>query len=70
MKLKELAKLREKGKVELIKLAGEKYGQLVKVQIESSVGREKNLKKAKNAKREIAQIKTLVREAELFDSEK
>lgn len=68
MKKKELVELRGKDAVSLNKLKLGKKIALIKTETDLAIGREKNLKKAKNLRYDIAQIETLVREKE-FETE-
>ena len=65
MKKAELTKLRAKGVDVLKKMAADRRIELTKVKADTKAAREKNLKKVKNLRRDIAQILTLVREKEL-----
>jgi len=67
MKKKDLQSVRIKKIETLKKLAGEKKMELVKIKLAMKVGKEKNFKKAKNLRREIAQILTIIREKELTE---
>lgn len=69
MKKGELTELRSKDIDELKKLVADKRLELTKVMAEIKAGREKNLKKAKNLRREIARALTLIREKELIEQE-
>lgn len=62
MKKKELSEIRAKGKEELDKLVSEKKLELGKVQAELRLGRVKNVKVAKNLRRDIAQLMTILHE--------
>jgi ribosomal protein L29 len=64
MKKNEVADLRKKELKELEKLLADKKLDFMKIQMNVKAGKEKNLKKAKNTKREIALISTLMREKE------
>ncbi len=66
MKKKDLNDLRNKEAGELVKLLGKRSLEIMKVRAKSKVAKEKNLKRVKNLKREVAQIKTLIREKELI----
>nr|AKQ04356.1 coiled-coil 59..80 [uncultured Microgenomates bacterium Rifle_16ft_4_minimus_5036] len=70
MKRKEIEELRKKDRQALEKLVSEKKTVLVKTVTDTKIAREKNLKKAKNTKREIAQIETVLREKEILEKEK
>lgn len=69
MKKKEFKDLRVKEEKELNKMLLEKKTELMKVIPNLAVNQEKNLKKAKTIKKEIAQIKTILRENELIKEE-
>ncbi|OGM02792.1 50S ribosomal protein L29 [Candidatus Woesebacteria bacterium GWA1_41_8] len=62
MKRKEVDTLRAKEVKELEKTAVEKKRELLKAKVDMSVAKEKNLKKVKNLKHEIAQILTIIKE--------
>ena len=64
MKNKEKNMLFTKEIGELKKELGEKKEELTRLLVEMYGGKEKNLKKAKNLRREIAQILTIVKEKE------
>lgn len=59
MKKKNLQELRRKNKTELLKLVNTKKLELTKLTGKMYAGKEKNLKKTKNLKKEIAQILTI-----------
>jgi ribosomal protein L29 len=59
MKSKEFEELKTKKLNELIKLLNEKRVELTKITSKMYAGREKNLKKGKMLRREIAQIMTV-----------
>lgn len=65
MKKKELQTFKDKKLEELKKAVQEKRVEIAKASAEMYAGKEKNLKKAKNAKRELAQVLTLLRQKEL-----
>ena len=69
MKKNELQGLRTKGQEEAKKLLSDKKVELAKVKANLKSSSEKNLKKAKNLSRDIAQISTIVREKELTEQE-
>ena len=69
MKKKAFKDLRVKEEKELSKMLLEKKTELMKVIPNLAVNQEKNLKKAKTLKKEIAQIKTILRENELVKEE-
>ena len=66
MKKNDIADLRKKELKELEKMLEDKNMQMYKARTDVKTGKEKNLKKAKNIKREIALIATLVREKEFM----
>lgn len=70
MKRKDLTTLREKKLEELKKMVNEKKIELTKVHLNLVSGKEKNVKKARNLKIEIAQILTIIGEGQLSDKEK
>ena len=67
MKKKDLINLKGKTLAELEKLAKESQLGLVQFTAKIKGGSEKNLKKAKNLRREIAQVLTIIREKELTE---
>jgi len=69
MKKREFKDLKVKEEKELIKLVTEKRTELFKTIPNLAVKQEKNLKKAKNLRKEIAQIKTFLREKEIVSEE-
>lgn len=69
MKRKDLVDLKTKEVKDLNKISGDKKAELEKIMVNVSVGKEKNLKKAKNLKRDISQILTIVREKEISKKE-
>lgn len=69
MKKKELSNLRAKRKDELSNLLSAKRAEIIKIKASMKVAKEKNLKKVKNARREVSQILTLIREREIFEKE-
>ena len=70
MKKKDLYKFREKSGSELKKVLQDKKLELLRVSVNIKASKEKNLKKAYNLKRDIAQLKTIKKEKELIDKEK
>jgi len=60
MKKRELSQMREKKTNELVKIVAEKKKELVTVYGRVKVGRETNLKKAKNLRLDIAQILSII----------
>ncbi len=69
MKKKDLTDLRNKKINELEKLLSKKRNELINTYAKIKAGQEKNLKKAKNMRRDIAQILTIIREKELLKKE-
>ncbi|MBI2066300.1 50S ribosomal protein L29 [Candidatus Woesebacteria bacterium] len=69
MKRKDLVDLKIKEVEDLNKVLGDKKAQLEKVMVNIRAGKEKNLKSAKNLKRDISQILTIVREKEIGEKE-
>lgn len=65
MKKEELKKLRAKDMKELEKVLNESQKQLGESSLKIVGAKEKNLKKVRNLRRDIAQILTIVREKEL-----
>lgn len=65
MKKKELSDLRKKDIKELKKMTTDKKHDLAKTLTELAVGKEKNLKKAKNLRLDIARIATIIQEADI-----
>jgi ribosomal protein L29 len=62
MKKKDLTDLRNKKINELEKLLSKKRNELINTYAKIKAGQEKNLKKAKNIRRDVAQILTIIRE--------
>lgn len=69
MKIRELQNIRTKGIDDLKKDLKEKKLTLIKVRSEIKIGREKNLKKAKNLGKDIAQVSTIIKEKEIMQIE-
>jgi ribosomal protein L29 len=69
MKKKDLTDLRNKKINELEKLVSKKRNELINTYAKIKAGQEKNLKKAKNIRRDVAQILTIIREKELLKKE-
>lgn len=69
MKRKDLVDLKTKEVKDLNKILGDKKAELEKVMVNVSVGKEKNFKKAKNLRRDISQILTIVKEKEIGKKE-
>lgn len=70
MKKAELTKLRAKGEEELEKIVADKRLEAIKTRADIKANREKNPKKVKNIRQDIAQILTLIREKEIVRDEK
>ena len=69
MKKSELTKLRSKKADVLEKTVVDKRLDLVKMSADIKASKEKNLKKAKNLRRDIVQILTLISEKKLIEKE-
>lgn len=69
MKKKDLTELKGKEIKDLLKTLKEKKGELAKVEIDIKAGKEKNLKKGNNLRRDIARILTIVKEKKILESE-
>ena len=69
MKKKDLTDLRNKKINELEKLLSKKRNELINTYAKIKAGQEKDLKKAKNIRRDVAQILTIIREKELLKKE-
>jgi len=67
MKKLDFKNLRSKKAEELKKMAGEKSLEIIKTEAKIKAGQEKNLKKARNLKKEVAQILTIIKEMEILD---
>lgn len=67
MKKNDLNKLKAKKAEELKKIGVDKKVELIKISAEVTAGNESNNKKAKNLKRDIAQILTIIREKEIVE---
>ncbi len=67
MKIRDLQNLAGKTKDELKKLSEEKKLDLIKTTVDLKASKEKNLKKAKNVRRELAQVLTKLREKEIME---
>lgn len=67
MKKKELIDLKGKTLKDLRKLSAERISEAKKIKMRQIGGKEKNLKSYRNARRDIAQILTLVREKEILE---
>ena len=69
MKKKDFTELKGKESKELIKTLKEKKAELAKVEIAIKAGKEKNLKKANNLRRDIARLLTIINEKKILESE-
>ncbi|HJY98550.1 MAG TPA: 50S ribosomal protein L29 [Patescibacteria group bacterium] len=67
MKKKEITELKGKTIKELFKMANSKKEEAKKTAVSVAAGKEKNLKVLKNARREIAQILTIIKEKEIME---
>lgn len=65
MKKKEISELRLKEVAELKKLADKKANEIAMARLEIKAAKKKNVKSAWILRRDLAQIKTLIREKEL-----
>lgn len=65
MKKTEFKNLKSKKTEELKKMAIEKRLEIVKTKAKIAAGQEKNLRKARNLRKELAQILTVVKEMEI-----
>lgn len=70
MKIKELRGIRTKETSELMGFVNKKRLEIAKILAEVKAGKERNLKKVKNLRREVAQILTVVKEKEILVKEK
>ena len=66
MKRKDFTDLKTKSVSDLKKIVFDKKAEEMKARMSVGTGKEKNLKKAGNLRREIAKIQTLVREKEIL----
>ena len=67
MKKKDISDLRTKKLEDLLKLVSDKKKEIGKVALKIKSGEEKNLKKVKNLKLEVARILTIVKEKEIIE---
>ncbi len=67
MKKKELKDIKSKSVKELSKLVYDKKIEAKKAKLNAVSGKEKNLKIFKNLRRDIAQVKTIVREKQIME---
>jgi ribosomal protein L29 len=70
MKSRELSKLRTEDVASLEKMLTEKKTELGLNYADTKAGKEKNLRKSKMLRRDIAQIMTVIRELEIVDENK
>ena len=70
MKKKELTNLLTKDVEYLTDLVAKKRIEFTKIKAEMKVSKEKNLKKTKNLRRDLAQVLTILKEKEIFQKEK
>lgn len=69
MRKKELKELKAKSLAELKNLANVKRSESLRAKASLAAGKEKNLKKVKSLRYDLAQILTVIREKELFEKE-
>lgn len=67
MKKKELKDLRKKDLKELVKLIDKNKLELLKIKAEAKVGKQQDLKKVKKARRDLAQMMTIMKELKLIE---
>ena len=70
MKTQDLKKYREKNVTEMEKDLAKRELEVAKAYSERKAGKDQDLKKVKNLRHEIAQIKTLINEAKIVEGEK
>lgn len=70
MKTKEAKELQNKSIAELEKIVSDKKRDLEKVLLDIIVGKEKNLKKGKNLRHEIARVLTIISNKKFIEAEK
>ncbi|KKR30297.1 50S ribosomal protein L29 [Candidatus Woesebacteria bacterium RIFCSPHIGHO2_01_FULL_39_32] len=70
MKKKDIISLRSKEAIELAKLVGQMRLEIVKTKANISASKEKNLKKVKNLRHDLAQVVTLMREKQIMEKAK
>lgn len=70
MRKKDLQKLREENIGKLNELARQKRIEILKLKAETRVGREKDFKKVRNLRKDLAQILTMIREKELVEGDR
>ena len=69
MKKKDILDVRGKAEKEIANSLKEKKLELAKTKVKIASGEEKNIKKAKNLRREIAQLLTILKEKALMEKE-
>ena len=65
MKKRELEAIRKQDTQVLKRTLDELRDKLMKAQIDMSIGQEKNLAKARNIRRDIAQVETIIRDKQI-----
>ncbi len=70
MKSKDIATLREKDIKDLGAIASKLKQELQKTYVATKVGQEKNLKKVRNLKADLARVLTIAREKAIIEEEK
>ena len=70
MKKKDLSNLREKKQSELVELVEDKKNELTGTHAKVVAGQEKDLKKVKGLRKDIAQILTILREMDISEAKK
>lgn len=70
MKKNDLNNMRKKKKEDIEKTLVKKLEELEKTKMDMSLGQESNLKKVKMLKKDVAQLKTLIREKEIVKASK
>ncbi len=65
MKKKDFQELKNREISKLVEIVAEKRKELARISVKITAGEEKNLKKAKDLRRELARILTLIREKEI-----
>lgn len=67
MKKKDLINIKSRSSKDIIKLVFEKKSELKKKNLEIKSGKEKNLKVSKNLRRDISQLLTLIKQAQIIE---
>ena len=70
MKKKQIVDIRTKDTKKLMKMVSDLEIEILNTRARIKVGKEKNLKKTKNLKRELAQIKTIIKQKEIEEKNK